>query len=96
MLIVICGTKGNEYIPERKLSECDWDHTVLSIASGEWTDICEVQDTSTNSDVLPRMAREVMTIWADREEPLTDWQRQFIELNVSVSAANRFALQAAE
>lgn len=93
MLIVICGTGPDQYLPERLRCHTGWDETVLQIASGEWTDISEVQDTSTNSDVLPQMAKQVMTIWAGREEPLTDWQRDFIEQNVSVQAANKFAME---
>ncbi len=96
MLIIIAGTGPDQYIPERKLSDCDWNETVLDIARGEWKDVSSVIQTSTGADVLPSMARQVMTIWADREEPLTNWQRDFLEMHVSVQAANKFAMEAAE
>lgn len=95
MLIVICGEQGSEYLPQRRLIDTSWEATVGDIASGQFEDVSSVIHAALGTDVLPLIAREVMTIWADNGEPLTDWQRKFIEYNVSVSAANRF-LQAAE
>jgi hypothetical protein len=95
MLIVICGEQGSEYLPERRLVDTDWDATVQHIAEGQFENVSSVIHSSLGRDVLDAIAREVMTIWQERGEPLTDWQRKFIEYNVSVSAANRF-LQAAE
>ena len=95
MLIVICGEQGSEYLPERRLVDCEWDVTVSDIANGQFEDISSIIHAAIGQDVLPAIAREVMQIWAERGGPLTAWQRDFIEHNVSVSAANRF-LQAAE
>ena len=97
MLIVICGEQGSEYLPQRRLVDAEsWDVTVSDIAAGEFEDISSVQHTGMpDRDVLPLIAHEVMDIWAERGEPLTDWQKKFVEFNVSVRVANRF-LQAAE
>jgi len=95
MYIVITGSGSNQHIAPRKLSDANWDETVLDIARGEWTDISSVIQASTGFDVLSSMASQVMTIWADREEPLTSWQRDFIEQNVSIQAANKFAMEPA-
>jgi hypothetical protein len=96
MLIVICKDKtGYEWLPERRRIDTSWDATVSDIARGEFKDVSQVIHASMGKDVLDIIAREVMDIWADREEPLSDWQREFVQLNVSVQAANRF-LQAAE
>jgi hypothetical protein len=93
MLIVICGEQGSEYLPERRLLDTSWDATVADIASGQYEDVSSIIHTGMpgRGDILNIIAREVMTIWADRGEPLTDWQRKFVEYNVSVQAANRFA-----
>jgi hypothetical protein len=96
MLIVICKSKdGHEYLPQRRRIDTSWDATVSDIASGQFPDVSQVIHASMGKDVLDIIAREVMDIWADRHEPLSDWQREFVQLNVSVQAANRF-LQAAE
>jgi hypothetical protein len=96
VLIVICKDKtGYEWTPERRLIDTSWDATVGDIARGEFKDVSQVIHASMGKDVLDIIAREVMDIWADREESLSDWQREFVQLNVSVQAANRF-LQAAE
>lgn len=95
MLIVICGEQGSEYLPERRLIDTSWEATVGDIASGQFENISSVIHGGLDVDVLDILAREVMEIWVERGEPLTDWRRKFIEYNVSVSAANRF-LQAAE
>jgi hypothetical protein len=96
MLIVICGQTGSEYLPERRLIDTSWEATVGDIASGELENVSSVIHTGLpGRECLPLIAKEVMTIWADRGEPLTDKQKQFIEFNVSVRDANRF-LQAAE
>ena len=41
-------------------------------------------------DVTEDFALDVMRIWARSGEPLTDWQREYVELHVSVQAANSF------
>lgn len=92
MLIIICGETGSEYLPERRLVDAEsWDVTVSDIAAGQFEDISSVQHTGMpGRDVLPIIAREVMTIWAEREEPLTDWQRDFVERQISIRIANKF------
>lgn len=91
MLIVITGTGANASIMERKVSDSDWDATISAIAAGNWTDISAVYHMGLGGrDVLDIIAREVRDIWALEGEPLTAWQRNFIEQNISVSAANKF------
>lgn len=95
MLIVITKSNGIEWIMERKLSDAnDWDATVRSIAAGEWTDISMVYSTGEGFDALPSMAKQVADIWAERDEPLADWQKDFLQDN-GVTGKRR-ALQAAE
>ena len=90
MLIVITGTGEHQWIAERKLSYSHWDKTAQDIADGQLTDVSSVIQASTGQDVLPQIARDVMTIWANRGEGLAGWERDFIEQNVSVQAANKF------
>jgi hypothetical protein len=91
MLIVICGKPGSEYLPERRLIDTSWEATVGDISSGQLENVTSVRHTGLpDRDVLPILAKEVMSIWMDRGEPLTDKQLDFIEQNVSVQAANKF------
>lgn len=97
--LVICSDKGEHYVPERELSEMDSKTTLKDIAAGEWTNLVSVLSFNPVehlcSDVTDIFVAAVVNLWADSGEPLTEWQRDFVEQHVSVSAANSF-LQAAE
>lgn len=62
---------------------------VHDIATGQYEDLVSVVN-SNGDDVTKEIAREVMTVWADRGEPLSAWQRDFVEQLVSIEAANAF------
>lgn len=100
LYLVICSDDGEHYVAERELSEMDSRNTLASIAAGEWTNLAHVivfnPAEHICTDVTEEFARSVMNLWADNAEPLTAWQRDFVEQHVSIQAANRFALQAAE
>lgn len=95
MLIVICAHPAGEYLPERDLKDCGWDETVKDIAEDQFGPVTQVIQASTGADVLPQIAKQIADIWAERGDPLSGWQRDFIELNLGVSVANKF-MQAAE
>lgn len=92
--LVICSDKGELYVAERELSEMDSKTTLKDIASGEWTNVASVivfnPVEHVCSDVTGEFVTAVMDIWADRGEPLTAWQRDFVEQHVSIQAANSF------
>lgn len=90
MLIVICSHRNGAYLPERDLCRCAWDETVADIVSGQITNVSQIIQTSTGQDVTESVARDVMAAWAERGEPLSAKQRDFIEQAVSVQAANKF------
>ncbi len=99
LYMVICSDKGEHYVAERELSEMDSGTTLKDIAAGEWTNLVSVivfnPVEHICSDVTREFANAVMGLWADRDEPLTDWQKDFIQQHISIQAANSF-LQAAE
>lgn len=81
MLIVITGHADNQWIRERRLSDSGWNETVKAVASGEWTDITSIYWASTGLDATDLIASEVAAIWAERDEPLADWQKDFLQAN---------------
>lgn len=83
MLVIITKSNGIEWIRERKLSESGWDETVKSIAAGEWTDIHEVYRLFTGERVTSLIAEEVARLWDKNDEPLDDWQKVFLNANLS-------------
>lgn len=94
LYLVICSDKGAEYVAEREMSEMDSGTTLRDIAAGEWTNLSRVLVINPVehicSDVTEEFTRSVMNLWANNDEPLTDWQRDFIEQHVSIQAANSF------
>jgi len=95
LYLVICSDKGEVYVPERKLSDMTISATLRDIAAGEWTNLASVivfnPVEHIASDVTREFATSVVDIWANSGEPLTDWQRDFVEQHVSIQAANAFA-----
>lgn len=99
LYLVICSDKGEHYVAERELSEMDSGTTLKDIAAGEFTNLASVLVFNpvehVCSDVTEEFARSVMNLWASNGEPLSSWQRDFVEQHIGVQAANSF-LQAAE
>lgn len=92
--LVICSDKGEHYVAERELSEMDSGTTLKDIAAGEWTNLASVLVFNpvehVCSDVTREFATAAMDLWARNGEPLTAWQRDFVERFISVQAANSF------
>jgi hypothetical protein len=88
--IAISGDHTGTYIAERAVKDCTYSKTIEDIASGEIRDLVQVIEIGTGRDMTEQMARAVMTGWAHSGEPLTDWQRDFVELHVGIGAANSF------
>lgn len=92
--LIICSDKGDLYVAERELSEMDSGNTLKSLASGEWTNVASVIAFNPVEriceDVTREVASAVMNLWANDGEPLTHWQRSFVEQHVSIQAANSF------
>jgi len=98
-LIFEADRAGNSWIAERQISDMDRKTTLEDVASGQFSDLVAVIEFNPiehgSRDVTEDFAKEVATIWALEEEPLTDTQREFLEFHIGVSFANQFA-QAAE
>ena len=94
LFLVICSDKGQLYVAERELSEMDSKTTLKDIAAGEWTNLASVivfnPAEHICTDVTREFATAVMDLWAKNDEPLTDWQRDFVEQHISIQAANSF------
>lgn len=94
LFLIICSDKGEHYVAERELCEMDSLNTLKSIAAGEWTDLASVivfnPVEHICTDVTREFAVQAMSLWANSGEPLTDWQRDFVEQHISVQAANSF------
>lgn len=94
LYLIICSDKGQLYVAERELSEMDSGTTLKDIAAGEWTNLSSVivfnPVEHICTDVTREFATAVMNLWADAGEPLTDWQRDFVEQHISIQAANSF------
>ena len=88
--IVVCGN----ILPERDTADLDRKTTVQDIAAGQFEGVTQILECNpvegTCRNVSEDIAREVMEIWADEDEALQDWQHSFVELFVSVTAANSF------
>ncbi len=99
LFLVVCSHKGQAYVAERDLSDMDSGTTLKQIAAGEWTNLVSVivfnPAEHICTDVTEEFARAVQNLWANSDEPLTDWQRDFIEQHISIQAANAFATEAA-
>jgi hypothetical protein len=94
--IVFAG-KHEPYLAERELSEMTSEATLRDMISGEWENVRQViaiSDSDKQSgvwtDVTDIFARACMNAWAQSGEPLTRWQRDFVETHISIQAANSF------
>ncbi len=92
--LVTAASKDGDYLVERHTSDLDRATTIKDIASGEIEDLVQVLECNpvegTCRDVTSDIARGVMDIWAIEGGELEDWQLDFIELHVSLSAARSF------
>lgn len=96
--LVVCASRsGAAYIVEREVADCDKATTIKMIASGEFEGLAQVLECNpvegTCRDVTADIARDVMTVWADGGEPLTRFQRDFVESHIGMSAAASFRRQ---
>lgn len=86
--------KGGVAFIERDIADMDLETTVADIASGQIDNVLAVYETCEEGpifrDVTEDIAKAVMAVWADEDQPLQDWQHSFVELFVSVTAANSF------
>lgn len=90
LYLILCGRHIDEYAPERDVKDMDRATTVREIAEGQFKSLTRVLEIGTGQDVTADFARDVMQLWASQGEPLSDWQRDFVEQLVSVQAANSF------
>lgn len=92
--LVVCRHHTGNFLPERETADLDRATTVRQIAEGQFSNVAQVIELNpvehTSRDVSEDIAREVMTIWAHRGEPLADQQVDFIEQHVSIGAARSF------
>lgn len=88
--IIIDQYDGEDYVIDRPVSDCTYAQTIKDIASGEVRDMHRVIEVGTARDVTEQIARAVMQTWAEGDEPLTDNQREFVELHIGLAAANAF------
>ena len=97
---LICAGSDNElWVCCDDISKMDRFNTIAWIARGEFNGVSKViafdLAKGTARDASREIAVEVMTRWAHEGEPLTDWQVEYIEQQVSVQAANSFEREAA-
>ncbi len=92
--LVTAASKDGDYLVERHTSDLDRATTIKDIASGEIEDLVQVLECNPVEgicrDVTTDIAREVMEVWANNGEPISNRQKNFIELHVSLSAARAF------
>jgi hypothetical protein len=92
--LVVVAHKDGAYLPERKLSDLDRATVIKDIADGQYEGLTQVIEFNPAEgicrDVTEDIAREVMTLWARQGEPLRNWQYEFVELHVSMQAAQSF------
>jgi hypothetical protein len=94
--LVFAG-KHEAYLAEREENELDAATTLKDIASGQWEHIQKVIVLHPDGmwiDATKDVASAVMNVWAQDGEPLTRWQRDFIEMHVGIQAANSFRREA--
>jgi hypothetical protein len=95
LYLVLCGQHVDEYAPERSVTDMDSAGTLRDIADGQFENLTRVIDVDTGADVTGMFVKATMNIWASQGEPLTRFQRDFIEMHVGVQAANAFKREAA-
>lgn len=92
--IVTTGHSGGAYLPERNVADLDRATTVNDIADRQYDDVLQVLECDLVerlcSDATISIAWEVSEIWADRGEPLSDWQEDFLERTIGLDAALAF------
>jgi len=92
--LVTVAYEDGDYVSPRPLSDLDRATTIKDIASGEIEDLVQVLECNPVEgicrDVTTDIAREVMDVWANNGEPISNRQKNFIELHVSLSAARAF------
>ena len=88
--IVIDQYDGEDYVIDRPVADCTRASIVADIASGEIRDMTRVIEVGSGRDVTEDFARAVMQTWAEADEPLTDYQRDFVEQHIGIAAANAF------
>ena len=96
--IVFVADQFGSYMPERELADMDRKTTLELVAHGEWEGLSQVIEFNpaefSSRDVTEDFAKEVADIWADQGEPLSDFQREFVEAHLGVSFANHFQMAA--
>lgn len=92
--IVLVAHRSGEYLPEQSVSELDRATVVKDIADGQYESLTQVIEINpvegTCRDVTEDIAWEVSALWSRDGEPLSDWQRDFIEQNIGLAAARAF------
>lgn len=92
--IVVCESGDGGYLPERKVSDLDRATVVKDIADGQYEGLTQVIEINpvegTCRDVTEDIAWEVSALWSRDGEPLSDWQRDFIEQTIGIAAARAF------
>ena len=95
MIYLMIGTdKDGAYLPERKLSDLDRATVIKDIADGQYEGLTQVLEINPAEgicrDVTEDMAWEVSALWSRDGEPLSDWQRDFIEQTIGLEAARSY------
>lgn len=97
--IICAGSEQELWVCCDDIAKMDRFNTIAWIARGEFKGVSKViafdLSKGTSRDASKEIAVDVMSRWAHEGEPLTEWQVEYIELNVSVQAANSFAREAA-
>ena len=92
--IVLVAHRSGEYLPEQNVSSLDRATVVKDVADGQYEDLIQVIELNpvegTCRDVTEDIAWEVSALWSRDGEPLSDWQRDFIEQTIGLEAARSF------
>jgi hypothetical protein len=91
--VVIVAHESGDFIPEQPVS-VDRKIVVRDIANGQYEELVQVLECNPVEhicdDKTEDIAWAVSAIWADIGEPLSVWQRDFIEQTIGFAAANAF------
>ena len=91
--VVIVAHESGDFIPEQPVY-VDRKTVVRDIANGQYEELVQVLECNPVehicNDCSEDIAWEVSARWADDGEPLTDWQRDFIEQFLGLDVANAF------
>jgi|ERR1700761_3972566 len=100
-LIIVRSKNGAEYLAERSISDMDRATTVLDISEGqyEYMSVLQVIEFNpaehTSRDVTEDIAKEVVQIWADSDEPINFDQYEFAEMHAGTRVARSFICEVA-